>query len=862
MEEMEAFPTHKVEGFGDRLKKTLPSLYSHFCSEDGEGGFFKRVEEGTWMGHVIEHIALEIQTLAGMETGFGRTRSYHEKGVYNVVFSYVEENVGVYAAKAAVGICEALIIGEKYPLEEDLQEMRELRESERLGPSTESIIAEAESRGIPWMRLNKNSLCQLGYGTNQKKIQATITSETSSIAVELACDKEGTKHILGEAKVEVPQGEVIWEEDHLEEVCHEMGFPLVIKPVGGNHGRGVTVHISSLEEAVAAFNQAKKISDKIIVEKHIFGDDYRLLVINNVLVAAAKRTPAHVIGDGSSSIKKLVEQINKDPNRGYGHEKPLTKIILNEHTKNKLKASGLSIHSIIPKGEKIILKDTANLSTGGTSEDVTDFVHPSNISMAERISKIIDLDICGIDVVTKDISQPLVETGGSVLEVNAAPGFRMHLQPTLGLPRNVAAPVVDKLFPEKWNTGRIPIIAVTGTNGKTTTTRLIAHMAKMTGYRVGYTTTEGIYVQNNLMRKGDCTGPASAQFVLKDPAVNFAVLECARGGILRAGLGFQQCDIGIVTNVAEDHLGLQGIQTLEQLAKVKAVVPETVSSEGYAILNADDDLVYKMKENLQCNVALFSMDENNPRIKALQQTGGIAAIYENTYLTLCLGTYKMRVIKALEVPLTFGGKATFMIQNILPAIIAANVRGISIEDMKAALETFVPSVSQTPGRLNLFAFENFNFLLDYAHNPAGMLALQQLTDKMDATSKVGIIAGIGDRRNEDTIELGKISAIMFDELIIRLDRDLRGKTQEELIEMLETGIKSQKPNMKVTVIPSEKEAIEFSVSRAKKGSLIVLCSDDIHGSLELLQKLKEEEIIKSCEVFAEDIVQKVQPSEN
>lgn len=841
LEEMEDLPTNKVPGFAERLKTMFPSMYSHRCSEGCEGGFFMRVDEGTWMGHVIEHIALEIQTLAGMDTGFGRTRGYGEKGVYNVVFSYIEEDVGRYAAKAAVRICEALISGEDYDMEEDIQRMRELREAQRLGPSTGSIVEEAESRGIPWIRLNKYSLCQLGYGANQKRIQATVTSETSSIGVELACDKEDTKFLLEQAEVEVPRGDIISRESSLEAACKYVGYPLVIKPIDGNHGRGITVDINSYEDALEAFKIAQQVSKRVIVEQYITGEDYRFLVINYKLVAVAKRTPAHVIGDGKHTIEELVAEVNKDPRRGYGHEKELTAITINELTQTIIKDAGYTVDSVLAQGEKLILKDTANLSTGGTAEDVTDIVHPANVAMAERISKIIDLDICGIDVMTSDISKPLSETGGAVLEVNAGPGFRMHLAPTTGLPRNVAAPVVDKLFPKQGDTGRIPIIAITGTNGKTTTTRLIAHMAKMKGHRVGYTTSDGVYIQNRLLMRGDCTGPASTEFVLKDPTVNFAVLECARGGLLRAGLGFKNCDVGIVTNVAADHLGLKGINTIEDLARVKGVIPETVLPGGYAILNADDDLVYDMKRNINCNLALFSMDENNPRIQALQRKGGITAVYENGYITLCRGTWKMRIMKAEDIPLTYGGKATFMIQNILPAVIAGNVQGIAIEDMKAALETFIPSATQTPGRLNLFKFNNFNILLDYAHNPAGMRALQKFCDHMDATVRVGIIAGIGDRREEDNNEMGSIAAEMFDEIIIRQDKHLRGRTEKELIKMLHDGIKKKDPKKKTTIIPSEQEAIRYAVNHAEKGSLIVLCSDVVPDALEMVQSLKAQE---------------------
>ncbi len=842
LEEMEELPSNKIKGFRERLETMFPTMYEHRCSVGTAGGFFQRVEEGTWMGHIIEHIALEIQTLADMDTGFGRTRGYGEEGVYNVVFSYIEENVGRYAAKASVAICEALIAGEEYNLEEDIQRMREIREDERLGPSTGSIVQEAVNRGIPWMRLNKYSLCQLGYGANQKRIQATVTSETSSIGVELACDKEDTKFLLEQAEVEVPRGDIIRRERSLQDACDYVGYPLVIKPIDGNHGRGITVDINNYEDALVAFTHAKDSSRSgaIIVEKFITGEDYRLLVINNVLVAAAIRTPAHVIGDGKATIQELIDEVNKDPRRGYGHEKVLTQITTNELTKTLIKDAGYTLDSVLAEGERLILKDTANLSTGGTAEDVTDIVHPANVSMAERISKIIDLDICGIDIMTTDITKPLSETGGAVLEVNAGPGFRMHLAPTTGLPRNVAAPVIDKLFPNS-NTGRIPIIAITGTNGKTTTTRLLAHIAKMNGHRVGYTTSDGVYIQNRLLMSGDCTGPASAEFVLKDPTVNFAVLECARGGLLRAGLGFKKCDVAIVTNVAADHLGLKGIHTVEQLAKVKGVIPETVLPDGYAILNADDDLVYGMRRNIDSNLALFSMDENNPHIKALQRKGGITAVYENGYITICRGEWKMRVMKAENIPLTYGGKAKFMIQNILPAIIAANVQGISIEDMKAALETFIPSAAQTPGRLNLFKFKDFSILLDYAHNPAGMRALQRFTDELDATVKVGIIAGVGDRRVEDNNAMGSIAAEMFDEIIIRQDKHLRGKTEEELIKMLDDGIKMKDPTKKTTIIPCEKEAINYAVKNAIKGSLIVLCSDVVPEALELVKQFKERE---------------------
>ena len=840
LEEYEQKPTNKINGFYENLKKMFPGMYEHRCSVGTPGGFFERVQEGTWMGHVIEHIALEIQSLADMEVGFGRTRGFGKEGVYSVVFNYIEEKVGRYAAKAAVRIAFALSEGTEYDLEEDIREMREIRESERLGPSTGSIIQEAVDRGMPWIRLNKYSLCQIGYGVNQKRIQATVSSDTSSIGVEIACDKEDTKHLLKQANIATPEGEIIRSQRGLRDAVDDIGYPLVTKPINGNHGRGITINIQNWEEALAGFELAKAISRSVIVEKYITGDDYRLLVIDYKLVAAAKRTPAHVIGNGKSTVQELIDEVNKDPRRGYGHEKVLTMITVNEVTTNILKENGYDVDSVIKDGEIVNLKDTANLSTGGTAMDVTDIVHPENIFMAERISKVIGLNICGIDLMTSDISKPVSETGVAVLEVNAGPGFRMHLAPTEGLPRNVAAHVMDMLYPHG-STARIPIVAITGTNGKTTTTRLIAHMVKMMGHKVGYTTSDGIYIQNHMLDKGDCTGPVSAEFVLKDPTIDFAILETARGGLLRAGLGFKKCDIAIVTNIAPDHLGMRGINTVEQMARLKGVVPETVVPEGYAILNADDDLVYQMREKLECNIALFSMDENNDRIKRHAARNGLSAIYENGFVTICKGTWKMRVAKVVNIPLTFGGKARFMIQNVLPAVLTGFVRGFDLRDIKMAIESFIPSPAQTPGRLNLFKFKDFSVLLDYAHNEAGMAALHDFIENLDGKPTVGIIAGIGDRREEDNEGIGRMAAVMFDEIIIRQDKNLRGKTEEELIDMLSSGIKKHDPDKKITIIPSEEEAITHAITNAVPGSLIVICSDVVPDALKLVQGFKEKE---------------------
>ena len=842
LEEKEKMPTNSIPGFRERLEAMLPSLIEHRCSVGIRGGFFERVEEGTWMGHVIEHIALEIQTLAGMDTGFGRTRGTGKDGEYYVCFSYMEEDAGIYAAKAAVRIAHALIFEEEYNMDEDIQRLREIREDTRLGPSTGCIVDEAAKRGIPYIRLNKHSLVQLGYGVNQKRIRATIASTTGNIAVDIACDKEETKNLLGAAEIPVPKGDVVRTEEGLQDAIDRIGYPCVIKPIDGNHGKGNTTNIIDWEMALKAFAAAKHYGRSVIVEKYITGFDFRILVINYKFICAALRTPASVVGDGKNTIQHLLDEVNKDPRRGYGHEKVLTQITIDDFTKIMLDEKGYTLETIPAKGELVLLKPTANLSTGGTSTDVTDEVHPANIMMCERIAKIIGLDICGIDIMATDLRTPVKENGGAILEVNAAPGFRMHIDPSVGLPRNVAEPVVDMLFP-KGSAGTIPIIAITGTNGKTTTTRLTAHIAKTAGYKVGYTTSDGVYIQNQMMMKGDCTGPVSSTFVLKDPTVDFAVLECARGGILKNGLAFQNCDVAVVTNISADHIGLGGIDSMEQMAKVKQVVPETVFNHGYAILNADDDLVYAMKEGLKCNIAYFSMDENNPRIKKHCKDGGYAAVFENGYITIMKGTWKIRVIKVSEVPVTYGGKALHNVMNCLPAVLSTYFwRNIEIEDIKLALQTFVPSSAQTPGRLNMFQFKHFQFLVDFAHNPAGLELLCDFISKLDGEPKVGIISGTGDRRDEDIKELGRISGRSFDEIIIRQDKHLRGRTAEEIVQLLVDGINETKTkDIPVTIILNEKEAIMHAYNNAKPGSLITIMCDVVAEALDLIKGLKEKE---------------------
>jgi len=838
LEELSGVSTSDIPHFSDRLRKVFPGLQSHRSAEGTEGGFFKLVEEGIAIGHVVEHVALELQTLAGMDSGYGRCYPAHEQHTIIVVYSYQEERAGEYAAYAAVRITDALVKGKKYKLSEDVARLHEIREDEYFGPSTYAIVSEAVSRGIPYIRLNRNSLIQLGYGVHQKRIQATLTSKTPFFAVELAGDKKATKDILAEAGIPVPKGTTVYSPEELKRAISWLGFPVVIKPLDGNHGKGATINITNLKDAQKGFTEARKFSEGVMVEQFINGSDFRMLVINGKFVAAAMRTPASVKGDGTSTIAQLIERENNDTRRGIGHEKVLTRITVDKHTQHILKSLGLTTQSVLPAGEELYLKSTANISTGGTATDVTDLVDPYNILMAERIAGLIGLDICGIDVMTTDIAIPLNETRGAVLEVNAAPGFRMHISPTFGLPRNVAEPVVDMLFPHGKQT-HLPIIAVTGTNGKTTTTRLIAHMVKHVGYQVGFTTTDGIYIQDKLLEKGDTTGSYSTEFVLKDPTVNFAVLECARGGLLRSGLGFQQCDIGIVTNVTSDHLGLRDIHTLEELAQVKAVIPKSVCNGGYAILNADDDLVYAIAEDLSCKIAFFSMDENNPRILKHIASGGLAAAFENGYISIFKNSYKIRVDRVGDIPLTFGGKARFNIENILAAVLAGYISHFDIADIKTALRTFIPSPTKTPGRMNLFKFPNFEVLVDYAHNVGGMRAIGEFMDQLDVTHKVGIVAGVGDRRREDIYELGKAAGKAFDEIIIRVDADLRGKTVNEIVEPLMEGIKnSGGPDMPVCLIPEEMRAIAYVLEHARPGSFVAIFSEDIQEAVKMVESFK------------------------
>ena len=837
-------PTDAIDGFYGRIVELMPTLKVHGCSYQEEGGFLRRVQEGTWAGHVIEHFALELQTLAGMDTGYGRTRETNERGIYNVVFSYMEEEVGRYAGRAAVQLF--LDIAEEKPLGEigesiarDVQRMREIREDVRFGPSTGALVEEAESRNIPYIRLNDQSLVQLGYGVYQKRIQATTTANTNMIAVDIAANKHATKKLLGDMGVPVPKGYRIRDIDELEKTLESVGYPAVIKPLDGNHGRGATVGIKTLEAAQTGFEKAKEYSRYVIVEQQLQGSDFRALVVNNRLIAVAERVPAHVVGDGESTIEQLIEKTNADPRRGYGHEKVLTQIETDGQTMRCIRSSGYELDSVLPKDEILYLKTTANISTGGTAIDRTDEVHPHNAFLFERIARIIGLDVDGIDVIAPNVSDKLSENGGGIIEVNAAPGFRMHLAPSEGIGRNVAEHVIDMLYPTG-SPSRIPIISITGTNGKTTVTRLIAHVLRGGGLTVGYTTTDGTYIQNQQIVQGDNTGPVSAQLVLKDPTVQVAVLETARGGIIRAGLGFDHCDIGVVTNVAADHLGLKDVNTLEDLARVKAVVPRAVSRRGFAVLNAEDPLVYKMRDAVEGTCVYFSMDENHPNIRRQAEKGRTSCVLENGYVTILKGKWKVRIEKVVNVPLTYGGRAEFMIQNVLAATLACFVHGVSLEDLRVGLTTFNAGTALTPGRLNFVEIGDATVLMDYAHNPAGLRGLTSFINKLPNKYRTVVLNGTGDRRDDDIREFAKIAADNFDRIVIRAGHYLRGRTEEEMFALLQEGIAQSENSPQVRIIPDSRTAIHHAIKHARKKELVVTLADLVPMDISYVQEYRDE----------------------
>ncbi|WP_407572791.1 cyanophycin synthetase [Deinococcus altitudinis] len=856
---LEDYPTSALPGFTERLTELLPSLYTHRCSYGEPGGLIRRMEEGTWLGHVTEHVALELQSIAGTPVTYGKTRSVRGRpGVYNVMYSYREERVGLPAGFVALRLVNTLLPEEMqgverldlmlpsglttslnpdtpFDLEAEQLELRRIVKRYAMGPTPQSLVDEAKRRGIPYLRLDEQSLIQLGYGRYQQRLRASITGRTSYIATETASDKALTKALLDRAGLPVPRGSVVRTAEEAVREARKIGYPVVTKPLDGNHGRGVSMNLNSPEEVIQGFQQARMHSRDVVVEQHFGGHDHRILVIGNEVVAVAERVPAHVIGDGQRTIQELVEKVNLDPRRGDGHEQVMTRIVIDEHVLALLGRSGLTPDSVPAAGERTFLRDTANISTGGTAIDHTDVIHPHNASVARRAAQVIGLDVAGIDFILPDITRSVHETGGGIVEVNAAPGFRMHLQPSEGRPRNVAAPVIDALFP-KGAPCRMPIISITGTNGKTTTSRMVAHIMRYNGRHVGLTTSNGIYINGELVMDGDTTGARSARMVLSDPNIDMAVLETARGGILREGLGFERCDVSAVLNVQPNHLGLKGIETVEDLAYVKSLIVEVVSDSGTSVLNADDPLTVKMARKAGGTVAYFSLRSGAGCPSMLTEhiaDGGLALVREETLLgdelVMYRGGHRVPIIRAREIPATLGGFAQVNVQNALAAAIAV-AQDVPIPIIRSALGSFTTSFEQSPGRLNLYDGHPFRVILDYAHNPAGLEYLLELVAHLRPRRGrvIGVFGVAGDRRDSDIHHMGQLLAGMFDEVILREDEERRGRAPGEGARLTQEGALAagMRPEQ-FRVILNEPEAIGAALQAGRPGDLLVVMPNEV-----------------------------------
>ncbi len=842
---LEQHPSAEIEGFVDRLLEAVPSLQEHGCSYRTEGGFIRRMREerGTWMGHILEHIALELQSLAGSEVTFGKTRGSGEEGQYHVVYEYEDPWMGEQAGELALRLLHHLLpqslrdgayVDPEFDFAEELETFIKRSEKRALGPSTGSLVREAEKRGIPWIRLNQYSLVQFGHGKYQRRIQATITSETRHIAVEIASDKEETNKILRDAGLPVPVQYDVYSERNAIRAARRIEFPVVIKPYNANHGRGVSIGLTSDEEVKVAFAKAREHSRCVLVESYLPGFDHRMLVINGELIAVAKRVPGHVVGDGQHTIAELVDIVNQDPRRGVGHEKVLTRLELDHQATRLMEAAKLTADSILTAGEVFYLRSTGNLSTGGTAIDMTDSCHPDNREMAIRAAKTIGLDVAGVDFLTPDITKSYREVGGGICEVNAAPGFRMHIAPSEGTPRNVASKVIDMLFPPQAQS-HIPIAAITGTNGKTTTTRMLAHIHKMVGETVGMTTTDGIYIDGQRTLEGDMTGPTSANMVLRDPSISVAVLETARGGLLRAGLGYKAPDVACCINVAADHLGLKGIHTLEQLSEVKRIPVEV--AKDTAVLNADDPNCVRMAEYTQAKHICYVT--NNPHNKLVRQhirVGGRAVALEEGINGQMISIYDngshMPLLWTHLIPATLEGRALHNVQNAMFAAAMAYSMGVSLENIRQGLRTFDTSFFQAPGRMNIFDKLGFKVILDYGHNPAAIQAMCELTDRLDCRGKrVCVLAAPGDRRNEDIAEIASIAAGHFDRYICRQDDRTRGRPDGEVPRLLkEALVSSGVSEDQIECINSEQESVNAALNCCEDGDLLLIFADKITRS--------------------------------
>ncbi len=833
--ELEDRPSNKIPGFYEHLTELLPSLYDHTCSVGRPGGFLQRLREGTWMGHVLEHVALELQNLAGAEVTRGKTRGSGERGVYHVVYQYEQEDVGLAAGRLALRLLNHLIYDTEpgFDFVHELEE-RVIRVAERLayGPSTAAIVGEAQRREIPVLRLDpRRSLVQLGHGAWQRRIWATVTSTTSHTAVEIAGNKELTNRMLHEVGIPVPRSALARSADDAVRASDRLGYPTVLKPLDGNHGRGVMINLPDEAAVREAFPFAERESRNgpVIVETFLPGKDYRILVVNSQIVAVAERVPAHVVGDGARTVAELIEATNADPRRGVGHEKILTRIVVDQQTRDVLARQDLSLEAV-PEADRFVqLKLTGNMSTGGTSIDRTDDIHPDNAQIARLAAMTVGLDVAGIDFVIPDIAKSVREVRGGIVEVNAGPGFRMHTHPTEGHPRHVGRAVVDMLFPPG-SPSRVPIVAVTGTNGKTTTVRMIAHIMKQAGKLVGMTTTDGIYIDGTQIASGDMSGPTSAQMVLKNPTVSYAVLETARGGILRSGLGFDRCNVAVVTNIASDHLGLRGVNTLADLAKVKAVVPQATLRDGASVLNADNEWTVEMARTARGEIIFFSMDEDNPVVRDHLRERGRAVVLRPTrhgeMITLIEHRRDTSLLLAEEIPATLGGRVRANIANALAAAAAAFAEDVQLEHIRHALRTFTSSFFQTPGRFNLLDLDGKQVMIDYCHNVAGLEMVADFVRRTNAESTVGVITMPGDRQDEDIRAFGELAGRTFDTLWIREDTNRRGRADGEIAEILrEAAIAGGKPDERITVVLDEVEAAVRAVDAASRDELVVVFAD-------------------------------------
>ncbi len=845
--ELEDRPTNKIPGFYERLTELIPSLYDHRCSVGKPGGFLQRMREGTWFGHVLEHVSLELQNLAGAEVVRGKTRSTKEKGVYNVVFEYEQEDVGIASAELARRLLNHLIYNSEpeFDFQSEL-ERTVIRTAERLayGPSTGSIVSEAERRNIPVIRLDpRRSLVQLGHGVHQKRIWATVTSETSNIAVDTASNKDLTNKLLHEVGIPVPRGYTVRNAEDAVREARRIRYPVVIKPLDGNHGRGVCINLKDEAEVREFFPVALSESRAgiVVVESFIEGLDYRILVVDNQVVAVAERVPAHVVGDGEHTVEQLIEITNGDPRRGVGHEKILTRISIDSQTMETLERYGCTLADVPEKGVIVPLKRTGNMSTGGTSIDRTDEIHPDNEEIARQAAMVVGLDIAGIDFVVPDISKSVRQSGGAIVEVNAGPGFRMHTNPTDGHPRHVGRAVVDMLFPPSTRS-RVPIVAVTGTNGKTTTVRMISHIMKTAGRRVGMTTTDGIYIDGTQIMAGDMSGPTSAKMVLKNPTINYAVLETARGGILRSGLGFDRCDIAVVTNVTSDHLGQHGIDSLADLARVKAVVPQSVFRDGKSVLNADNEWTVEMARYARGEILYFSMDEDNPIIREHLRNKGRAVILRTVasgeMITIIENRRETSLLLASQIPATFDGRLRVNIANALAAVTAALADDVQLEYIRQAMRTFTSSFYQTPGRFNLLEFQGRRIIMDYCHNIAGLESMADFVKRMEPTRAIAVISMPGDRLDNDIAAFGKLAGETFDELVIREDTNTRGRPSGEVaLRLKQAAMSAGLLDEAVTIVLEEIDAVKAAVDRSDREELVVLMVDKPSQTWEELNNL-------------------------